>query len=441
MRGRSYSPLTFCFTGFTWLTLASILGLAILIGLVRGTPLPSWVRALHVHAVLIGGVTQIILGGFLLLVSPSYSTDRRESDSHPITFWALNGGLIGMLVGLWLHQNLVVGGAGVVVIAGFLSVIRSLWIRAQQAWNSAVSHSWYYALALCGLVSGSVCGTLMAWGIIPEPYGYVRLTHIHLVILGFIVLALIGIMHDILPRVLGTPHANPKLVRLTTILLPIGVCSLIGGFLNSAVPVEMVAGVILLASVGLLTGNLFRTWLASAHTGSAASDHLLISTFFLLFTIVLGILVGANHLSRPPVLPYGTLHLIAYTHMAFVGFIMNVIMGTFSYLLPVSLATARVTNQKKRGIYLDQLTSMMNRWRSVQIATLSLGTMGLGILAALTWNVPINSLTIQTTMWICLTLLLTSIVLFAIKLSAIVAKHPEHLTAQQAPPDELKLTA
>ncbi|NJL17682.1 MAG: hypothetical protein HC938_11305 [Nitrospira sp.] len=54
-----------------------------------------------------------------------------------------------------------------------------------------MSHSWYYALALCGLVSGSVCGTLMAWGIIPESYGYVRLTHIHLVILGFIVLALI----------------------------------------------------------------------------------------------------------------------------------------------------------------------------------------------------------------------------------------------------------
>ncbi|NJL17681.1 MAG: hypothetical protein HC938_11300 [Nitrospira sp.] len=65
-------------------------------------------------------MAQIILGGFLLLVSPSYSTDRRESDSHPITFWALNGGLIGMLLGLWLHQNLVVGGAGVVVIAGFL---------------------------------------------------------------------------------------------------------------------------------------------------------------------------------------------------------------------------------------------------------------------------------------------------------------------------------
>ncbi len=30
--------------------------------------------------------------------------------------------------------------------------------------------------------------------------------------------------------------------------------------------------------------------------------------------ILLGILVGVNRLSSPPVMPFGTLHLIAYTH-------------------------------------------------------------------------------------------------------------------------------
>lgn len=441
MRARSYSPLTLCFTGFTWLTLASILGLAILIGLVRGTPLPSWVRALHVHAVLIGGVAQIILGGFLLLIAPPQSKVRMESDSHPITLFTLNGGLVGMLVGFWLHHDLLVSIAGFVVIIGFLSAIRSLWARAQQTWNSSLSHSWYYALAFFGLVSGSACGELMTLGIIPESYGYVRLAHIHLVVLGFVVLIIIGMMHHLLPIVWGAPLANPKLVQLTAILLPVGILVLIGGFLNSSVPVEIMAGAILLLSIGLLIVNLFRTWLSSTHTGSAASDHLLVSTFFLLFTIVLGVLVGANHLSDPPVLPYGTLHLVAYTHMAFIGFIVNAIMGAFSYLIPVTLAVSRVTSHKKRSVYLDQLTSIMNRWGSVQIATLSLGTMGLGIVATLTWNVPLGSIYVQSGMWACLILLLTSYVLFSIKLSAIVAKQPEHLAAQQAPPDELKLTA
>ena len=441
MRARSYSPLTLCFTGLTWLTLASILGLAILIGLVRGTPLPSWVRALHVHAVLIGGVAQIILGGFLLLIAPPQSKVRMESDSHPITLLALNGGLVGMLVGFWLHHDLLVSIAGFVVIIGFLSALRSLWARAQQVWNSSLRHSWYYALAFFGLVSGSACGELMTLGIIPESYGYVRLAHIHLVVLGFVVLIIIGMMHHLLPIVWGAPLANPKLVQLTAILLPVGILVLIGGFLNSSVPVEIMAGAILLLSIGLLIVNLFRTWLSSTHTGSAASDHLLVSTFFLLFTIVLGVFVGANHLSNPPVLPYGRLHLVAYTHMAFIGFIVNAIMGAFSYLIPVTLAASRVTSHKKRSIYLDQLTSMMNRWGSVQIATLSLGTMGLGILAALTWNVPLGSIHVQSAMWACLILLLTSYVLFSIKLSTVVAKQPEHLAAQQTPPDELKLTA
>lgn len=441
MRARSYSPLTLCFTGLTWLTLASILGLAILIGLVHGTPLPSWVRALHVHAVLIGGLAQIILGGFLLLIVPPQSKVRMGSDSHPITLLALNGGLVGMLVGFWLHLDWFVSIAGFVVIVGFLSAIHSLWTRAQQVWNSSLSHSWYYALAFFGLVSGSVCGELMTLGMIPESYGYVRLAHIHLVVLGFVVPTIIGMMHHLLPIVWGAPLADQKLVQLTTIFLPIGVVILIGGFLNSSVPVEMIAGAILFMGVGLLTSNLFRTWLTSTHTGSAASDHLFVSTFFLLFTIVLGVLVGANHLSDPPVLPYGKLHLVAYTHMAFIGFIVNAIMGACSYLIPVTLAAGRVTSHKKRSVYLDQLTSMMNRWGSVQIATLSLGTMGLGIVATLTWNVPLGSIYVQSAMWACLILLLTSYVLFSIKLSAIMAKQPEHLAAQQATPDELKLTA
>ena len=49
-------------------------------------------------------VAQIILGGFLLLFSSPHSVGREETDSHPIPFWGMNGGVIGMLVGFWLHQ-------------------------------------------------------------------------------------------------------------------------------------------------------------------------------------------------------------------------------------------------------------------------------------------------------------------------------------------------
>lgn len=441
MFARTISPLTFCITGFSWLVLASILGMATVVGLVHGTPLPSWVRALHVHATLVGGVAQIILGGFILLVPPPNSADRKEADSHPLTFLAMNGGLIGILMGFWLHRYLVVGLAGFVVIAAFLSVIYTVWVRASRVSKFSIKDSWYYAFSLFCLVGGSVCGEIVALEYLPESYGSVRLAHIHLVVLGFVVLVVIGMVHHFLPIVWNHPRLVPTLARIGTILIPIGVAVLIGGFLNSSVPIELTAAAVLFLGGMLWTGTLFRTWLSSPPTGSAASDHLFVSVFFLIFTIILGMLVGANNLSSPRTLPYGKLHLIAYTHMTFIGFIMNAIMGAFSYMIPIILATGRISSHKKRGAYLDRLTTMMNRWRIVQITTLNLGTMGLGILAALSWNVPLTSIYIRVASWTSLSFLMAGLVIFSVKLTAIIAKKPDQLRTGQISTDGLKLTA
>jgi hypothetical protein len=444
MIARTISPLTLCFMGLGWLSLASIQGMAAMVGLVS-TPLPPWLGALHVHAVLIGGVAQIILGGFLWFIPPPSSASRQETDSHPLAFWAMNGGLIGMLVGFSLHWSLIVGVAGFVVMAGFLSVIYTLYLRASRAQTFSIrkscKESWNYALSLVCLVVGSVCGELMAFGFLQESYGYVRLAHIHLVVLGFVVLAIIGIVHYLLPTIWNRPLLSPSLVKIGTVLIPIGVAGLIGGFLNSSVRIELAAGAVLFIGGILWTGSLFRTWLASTHTDDAASDHLFISVFFLIMTILLGGLVGANHLSHPPVLPYGRLHLVAYTHMTFVGFIMNAIMGACSYIIPITIAADRISNTKKRGPYLEELNRMMNRWSTVQIATLSLGTMGLGLLAALTWNVPLTSPYIRVATWTSFGLLMTSLVLFSVKLTSIIAKKPDRLETRQTSTDELKLTA
>ncbi|MCE9536727.1 MAG: hypothetical protein K8R65_10010, partial [Nitrospirae bacterium] len=64
-------PLIFLITGFGWLLLSSLLGLAILIGLIHGTPLPSWLRLVHVHAILIGGILQLTIGGLHASLSHS----------------------------------------------------------------------------------------------------------------------------------------------------------------------------------------------------------------------------------------------------------------------------------------------------------------------------------------------------------------------------------
>src|SRR5512147_3101147 len=130
MLPRRYPPVTFLLTGFSWLVLSSILGLAILVGLVRGTPLPAWVRLAHVHAALVGGVAQMILGGFLAFIPPLLMTGQKQRDSHAVLFVTINAGAIGMLIGFWLHQYALVGSAGFLVIGTFLWIARDAWTQA-----------------------------------------------------------------------------------------------------------------------------------------------------------------------------------------------------------------------------------------------------------------------------------------------------------------------
>jgi hypothetical protein len=423
MLRRHCPPIMLLLTGFGWLLLASILGLAILVGLVRGTPLPPWVRLVHVHAALVGGMTQMLVGGFLSMVPPSHPTGPGRQDSHLPAFLAINAGTVGMLVGFWLHHYQIVGAAGVLVVGACVWMARVAWTRSTHN-SPSIGTLWYYAAAVLALFGGLACGETLAFGFMQQSYGYVRLAHIHLGLLGFITLVIIGGVFTLLPAMLNRSHSGPTITQPVLILMLLGVTALIGGFMNSSVPIEIAAGGLLFAGGTLYAVNLLRTWMASGDNGTAASDHLLIGTFFLLFTIILGVLVALNSLSSPPVMPFGTLHLVAYTHMALIGFMLHTMMGSLSYLIPLTLATSRVPSNKKRSPYLIRLTTIMDRWRAVQIGGLSLGTMGLGILASLTWNVPLGSMYIQTATWISFGLLLSSILIFSAKLAMVLGQQP-----------------
>src|SRR5689334_2065296 len=60
------TPLTFLLAGFAWLAASYVLGVALIIGLVYGTSLPTWLKTIHVHGALAGGIVQLAIGGLLL---------------------------------------------------------------------------------------------------------------------------------------------------------------------------------------------------------------------------------------------------------------------------------------------------------------------------------------------------------------------------------------
>lgn len=407
-------PLSFLITGFGWLLLSSLLGLAILVGLVHGTPLPSWLRLVHVHAILIGGILQLMVGG---LLASSSQGERTPSDSHPGLFLILNTATIGLLAGFGLGDMRIVGTAGIVVIGAVASIAPLIWQYARQGLTQPASPSWLYRCSLVALLGGLAVGVAMAFRILPEFYAHARLLHLHLILMGFVTLALIGATQRLLPILLQTELYSPRLARLVSLLLPSGFAILIGGFITSSLQLELAIGGLLVISIGLYAYNLIRTWIGSGQSGNAASDHLLVATFFLVLMMALGVLVGTNFLPQLPLLPFGSLHLAAYTHMALIGFILQTVFGALSYGIPEMLATSRIASRKKQGPYREQLITMMNRWRAAQLVGLSMGTMGFGVLAAMTWNFPLSSLPIQIATWVTVCLLLSSLTLFTAKLA------------------------
>ncbi|MCP9439676.1 MAG: hypothetical protein NNA20_11095 [Nitrospira sp.] len=426
MAYRYDSSIVLLLIGFGWLMLASFIGVGMVIGLILGTPMPPWVRPAHVHAALVGGVLQMVLGGFLAMVSSTTTGRLSSHQTYPFTLLAMNGGTAAMLVGFWLRHSPTVGAAGLLVAGASLRVIQILWTRSKHVPSSKPGRL-YYAVSFLALL-GSLIG---AEALLLSPagdqwmYGNARLAHIHLGILGFALLTTMGALRGVLPQILQVPQAHSGFTSLVFIGMPVGVAGLIVGFLNSSVTIELAAGGLLFITTLLYALNQFQTWLASNHRHHAASDHVLIGTFFLVLTVILGLLVGINSLSTPPAMPFGTLHVVAYTHMAFIGFLMNTAMGFLAYQIPLLLSTFRLSSHKKRPSYQQRLTAIMDRWRAIQISSLNMGAMGLAVIAALTWNVPLRSVSIRVAMWISCGLLVLSILLFLIKLAMAWGERPE----------------
>jgi len=72
----------------------------------------------------------------------------------------------------------------------------------------------------------------------------------------------------------------------------------------------------------------------------------------------------------------------------------------------------------------EELSSIVERWRSVQVGALSLGTMGLALVASLVWKYNLTSLRVQLATWISLGLLVLSFTLFAGKIGLLLARRP-----------------
>lgn len=421
-----FRPPLFLVTGLFWLIFSSLLGLLLFLGMVWGMPLPPALRLVHVHGALIGGVAQIIFGAMLAFIPPLLMTGRNRPESHGTAYGAINLGTIGVLTGFWLGYRPLIAGSGLLIILAFVSLLTEAIRQVRSSLVRPPLNLWFYGVALLVLLTGLGLGEGLALRMIPQQFlGQVRLGHIHLNLLGFVTLTIVGTMHNLFPTVLQTPLYSPRLARLTFYFLPLGILLLVIGFLLSLLPVELAGGCVTLAGALLYGYNILRTWLKAGRPRTTVAEHLLLATFFLVIGVIAGLLVTVNALWDPPAVPFGTLHLVAYTHLALIGFIFQTIIGALSHLLPISLTVIRVASNKKRGPYLESLTRLIEQWRPLQVGAFNLGTIGLPLVATLVWQFNLSSRPVQIAAYVSIGLLGVGVILFAVKVVALLASRPE----------------
>ncbi len=425
MTQQQFRPPLFFLTGLAWLVLSSLLGLGLLFGMVLGTSLPPFFRLLHVHGALVGGVTQMILGAMIAFLPALLMSGRDRSESHPVLYVTINVGTILLLVGFGMRHHVIVALAGLLVLAAFLALLGQAFAQVRSSLISPPLNLWFYGVAILVLVVGIGVGEALALRLFgPTHLGQARLAHIHLNLLGFVTLTIIGTMHNLFPTVLNGRLHSPLLARLTFFLMPAGVVGLIAGFLLTHLLTQIAAGGLLLVGSLLYAYNILRTWIDAGQPRNIAADHLVVATIFLVIAVAAGVLVSINHLWAPPKIPFGSLHLMAYTHLALVGFVLQTIFGALSHLLPIAVAVHRVPSNKARGPYLTQLTDIMGRWGAVQVGTLTMGTLGLSLVASLVWRFPLGSPSVQAATWCSIILLLISLLLFSIKVGLLLGRRP-----------------
>lgn len=412
------SPSIVVLTGLAWLVLASLLGLALLIGIIRGTPLSPALIPIHVHGALVGGMLQLLIGMFLM--SPSNVRTGRGALSFRYLFFNLAA--VALLVGFSLRDHRLVGAAGTAVIVALLFWSKEIGRFFFHDQEEAVQR-FYYGFTLFALAGGLVIGAGLSFDLFQMRYGHARLAHIHLTVLAFMTLTFIGLIQRWVPEVLGRPVSRPGLETAALILLPAGTAGLLTGFWLSSLEIQLAAGGVFFIGIALHTVNHLATWIKAGQPGSSASDHLLAANVFLLLTTAIGLAVSLNSLWSPPFLPYGKLHIVAYTHAAFIGFMLQAVMGGLSFLLPTWMASG-VAGLKKRAPYLAGLLEIMNRWRAVQLFSLSGGALGLSLVASLTWSMPLASTSIHAAAWTSVGLLAVSLALFCAKVAQAFALRP-----------------
>jgi nitrite reductase (NO-forming) len=294
-------------------------------------PRASW---LALHLVLLGAVSNAIVswsGYFAAALLHAPPAGERAGLARTL---GLNLGVVAVLTGVPAGRaGLVAAGAALVGLV-ILGHGLGLAVRASRALITRLGHTvWFYVAAAAALLAGAGLGALLAGGVAPsaDAWRAMRLAHVHLNLLGWVGLAVIGTQFTLWPTVLrtrlvpGLRHA----ARLAFLLTACGLAVATAGFLARHRPVAA-AGLAAYAA-GLAAALVpFTRTLLQRRPHSAASWMLAAGTAWFAVAVLADL---AALLASPQVVDLDR-RAGRLVPVVVLGFGLQTLTGALTYLLP-----------------------------------------------------------------------------------------------------------
>ncbi|MFI9749505.1 multicopper oxidase domain-containing protein [Streptomyces collinus] len=313
------------------------LGLALLaVAAQEALPVVHW---LAVHMFLLGAVTTAILiwsEHFAVALLHAKIPDERWSTARLAT---ANLAVAGLLIGVWKATPVLTAVSAALLVTAATAHLVTLVRLGRGALGGRLKPIVsYYQAATAALIAGAILGWLMAGGGAggPDRYAGLRLAHIHVTLLGWIGLPVLGTLFMLWPTVLGvrmkdrTTKVSRWVLWLTSSGLLVTVAALALGWRWPAV-----AGLALYVEGAALAGHLFvRTVRGNRPVSAAAAWMLAAATCWLLIAVAADLAWLA---ARP--LAAAQSGIDALLPVLLIGFVAQILIGALTYLLPVVLSS------------------------------------------------------------------------------------------------------
>lgn len=339
---------------------------------------PGW---LLVHLFLLGAATNAIVtwtAHFAATLLQQPPLGPRFAIARLV---ALNTAIPAVLVGVHEEWTAVtVAGAGlltaVVAVHGLL-LWRTVHAGRERRLAATVRFYWVAALAL---LLGVACGTAMEIGVPARWYPRVYAVHLHLNLLGWVTLTVLGTEFSLWPMALRTRMVG-GLERAARRCLPgcaAGLTLVVAGLMTASRPVTLAGLVLYLAAIVVFLDPFVRTAL-HRRPGSAATWMMAASTCWLLIALGADV-VAVLRSSGPPGLADEFRALVPWF---LTGFVVQVLLGAMTYLLPVVLGGGPAVGRRTSRV--------LCTWGPLRVVVLNAGVLllalGIPAVAPLGWAV------------------------------------------------------